>query len=173
MKDEHLLKQLKTTISYFLFFDYLPSFNEIHTFFPQKITKKNLQKQIDQFVFQNKLIKIEINTQKKIILNKRKNNSLSPDKQIDELDCPDKPISNHQLLIITPLYTLPQYSISEPENLQFKILNCKLFESKYINRAIRKQKTTKEKICSIDRLIELLSLLPITQMIGITVSASM
>jgi len=36
-------RHLKTVLNYFRYFSYAPSFGEIYTFFPQRITKKNLR----------------------------------------------------------------------------------------------------------------------------------
>lgn len=42
-------KSLLTVLDYFEYFSYTPTFDEIYTFFPQKISKKNLSKLINRY----------------------------------------------------------------------------------------------------------------------------
>lgn len=52
--------KLINTISYFSFFEYPPSLEEIFTFFPEKITKKALKTLLERLFKQKKLIKSPI-----------------------------------------------------------------------------------------------------------------
>jgi len=49
-------KELVQVLSYFLIFDYPPSLDEIYTFFPKRISKNKLSKELSKIVFKNKSI---------------------------------------------------------------------------------------------------------------------
>ena len=85
---------LSTVLTYFGSFSYAPTFEEIHLFFPKKITKKDLQKLLKQEVTNETI---------RIIHSLRDNNIISL----------SQGSSNHQPQSTNhSCYTLPQYSIS-------------------------------------------------------------
>ena len=81
-------------IRYYHFFDFAPSFELIYTFFPNKISQKELQISLDQMVKQTIIIKI-----------KHKGINIKLDYQNNLIDY--RPTTDDY-----SLYTLPQYSIS-------------------------------------------------------------
>jgi len=96
-------------IRYYHFFAYAPSFELIHTFFPDKISKKKLRDNLKQLVSKHKLLS-HLNNQTYII--------------------PDRPENTFAFCPLTfnlPLYTLPQYSIFIQKQMnKYQITNNKL-----------------------------------------------
>jgi len=86
-------KHILTVLRYFSHFSYAPSFDEIYTFFPQKISKKNLR------------ILLGNEAQKGRILRIRKKNAIATYGPSPGSNMPYS-LSPHPFL-----YTLPQYSI--------------------------------------------------------------
>jgi hypothetical protein len=84
-------KDLYHVLAYFGYFDYAPSFEEIYTFFPKKITRKQLLDYLQQECKRKKLVRLP------------KNKVFGPSEQS---------IFNFNLRFKFPRYTLPQYSIS-------------------------------------------------------------
>jgi hypothetical protein len=64
---------MKELFSYFSFFQYPPSFDEVHLFYPEKITKKDLQKKLDRAVKQKKIAIHLFDKKQHYALNKNKN----------------------------------------------------------------------------------------------------
>lgn len=136
-------RNLKQVLTYFDYFSYDPSFDEIHTFYPKKITKRTLQKLLDVAVKKQKCKSYTI----KII-----NNAY--------LDC-----SNSLKCIFKNLkfkienvsfYTLPQYSIDD----KLKIKN-------------QNEKSFKKIVRKVQIYLTLVSLLPNVRFMAITGSSAM
>jgi len=85
-------KDLHHILVYFGYFNYAPSFEEIHTFFPKAITRKKLLDYLQQECKRKKLVRLP------------KNKVFGPSEQS---------IFNFNLRFKFPRYTLPQYSISK------------------------------------------------------------
>lgn len=84
-------KHLLTVLNYFAYFSYAASFQELHTFFSKKITKKNLKNLLDEEIKQGKILRLPNNIHSGL---------------------PQQSISKINRVHILPRYTLPQYSIS-------------------------------------------------------------
>lgn len=98
-------KKLLKTIKYFTFFSYAPSFEQIHTFLPVKITKIQLKKRLDQMVREGQLIKKTVNK-----------NNLAKISNFSFLS------SNFSLLTLE-LYTLPPHRILFKKRIDRAILS--------------------------------------------------
>ncbi|MBI4974024.1 hypothetical protein HZC27_05425 [Candidatus Roizmanbacteria bacterium] len=169
LKSKNPDKDLLNTISYFSFFGYPPSLNEIHTFFPERIAKNKLKALLDQLVEKKRLIldpmsfrrnpPIRRMTEKSRL--KEPHNTLrwiSHFVRNDNLGYFNNPkpssfqIKNFKLKI--NLYTLPQYTT------HFK------------NRASR-QLICQKKLIPVKCYTGILAKFPFIRMIGVTGSASM
>lgn len=151
LKSRSLHKQLLFTISYFSFFGYAPSFDDIFTFFPVKISRKRLKTLIHEAIKKKKVVSYDhrpyTNTGgsplSKSVFEK---NSVSFKKAWQ-----NKLETKH---LTSFLYTLPQYS------------------NHFKNRA-SKQQITLHKLDSINQLIKSLYPCPFIRLVGITGSAAM
>lgn len=88
-------RNLLTVLNYFGYFLYAPSFEEIHTFFPKKMTKRNLKMFLDSEVKSKKILRLP-------------NDSV--------IRAFQSSFYNYLPLINHPRYTLPQYSITRQHN---------------------------------------------------------
>ncbi|MFH0773783.1 MAG: hypothetical protein V1922_05745 [bacterium] len=95
-------KHIFSVLTYFGYFLYAPSFDEIHAFFPIKISKKNLQLLLAREVQRETIVQLSDNT-------------LSRAPQGPFINC--QPTSHHFL------YTLPQYSTIKKIKLKNKTQN--------------------------------------------------
>ncbi|PIY68634.1 hypothetical protein COY90_04975 [Candidatus Roizmanbacteria bacterium CG_4_10_14_0_8_um_filter_39_9] len=142
-------KLVVNTISYFHFFNYSPSFEQIYTFFPEKISKRQLKTVINRFINQKKLIAHEEATLMRTLMKKK-------DYELNK-ELNNKP--NHQSLNIKfchldfPLYTLPQYSINTSVTIQRHIIS-------------------NNKLALVYCYTKALSRIPLVKMVAITGSAS-
>ncbi len=154
----HAEQYVKTTISYFAQFDYPPTFNDLLTFFPEKISKRGLKAILAHLVNKKKLVTLSYpsktihNTSSRGISYKKLTD------KINDLDCHSNLYNsflNFEFCdLLSSVYTLPQYSMFLKKRLiRRDITNKKLYYSKYI--------------------ISLLSICPFVKCIGITGSASM
>src|SRR3989344_6123892 len=120
LKSKNLDKYLFNTISYFSFFGYPPSFDEIHTFFPVRIAKKQLKNLLEDLVRKKSLIchcedhEYRSKGTKQSQKRSPRSSSDSEDSLATTIGCQDN--LNKQLLSFDfcplnfPLYTLPQYA---------------------------------------------------------------
>jgi len=164
LKSKNLDKYLFNTISYFSFFGYPPSFDEIHTFFPVRIAKKQLKNLLEDLVRKKSLIchceDPEYRSKRTKQSQKRspRSSSDSEDSLAMTLDYhkgPKSLLSNFKFQLSTsPSYTLPQYAT------HFK------------NRATR-QAICKKRLVLVNYYTETLAKLPFIRFVGITGSAAM
>jgi len=92
-------KHILTVLNYFAYFLYAPSLDELRTFFPRKISKKNLQIILYKEIRQKKLSELKNNNRFRL---------------------PQQSIFNNNLMSEFPRYTLPQYSIGIQKKLKIK-----------------------------------------------------
>lgn len=147
-------KLILNTISYFSFFGFSPHFDEIFTFYPKKISKKQLAILLKKLVLQKKLVKrpfvatsLSLNIPFSVSLGQNDNLEVCNNLNKSLLE-----IKNSKLKI--NLYTLPQYP--------------NLFDM-----TIQRRKNTWKKLTSIYRYIEVVKKIPFIQFAGLTGSASM
>lgn len=109
-------KDLLIVLEYFGYFSYAPSFDEIYTFFPHRVSKKNLQILLTAEVRGKKILRLS---------HKRQSGPFyrSP--------------SHYPLITNHSLYTLPQYSINRDEKLKIKDQKSKVEKNKWRIRAIQ------------------------------------
>ena len=164
LKSKNLDKHLLNTISYFSFFGYPPSLDEIHTFFPEKITKNKLRILLQSLVRQKIIFchceevypeRVEGKQSQK---RSPRSSSDSEDSLAMTRDCYNSIngslTSNDQRLTTNVSYTLPQYPT------HFK------------NRATR-QVVCQKKLIPVKCYTGILAKIPFIRFIGITGSASM
>ncbi len=134
---------LQKVFSYFSFFSYDPSFDEIYRFYPKKITKHRLMKLLDTALKNKKCKSYSVKSIKKVYL-----------------DCHNNIIYIlRNLKFVTDnmsFYTLPQYSINE--RLKTKKQNAKYFKS-----IVRK----------VQLYLTFVSLLPYVRLLAVSGSAAM
>jgi len=106
---------LFTVLTYFGYFSYTPSFDEIYTFFPHKIGKEALQSCIDKEVAAKTIRRILINKEFRLFKQSLLNLNFEPE---------------------FPRYTLPQYSIKTNKILNIKNQNVNKWRKKTIQRYI-------------------------------------
>lgn len=167
-KSKNLDKHLLNTISYFSFFGYAPSLDEIHTFFPEKIAKNKLRTVLESSIKQKKLISYQytpsyLSSQPNFLSSRAtclpaRQESRDPFVRNDKLgrynNVSRHSTTNDQRPTTDVLYTLPQYTT------HFK------------NRASR-QSICQKKLIPVKCYTGMLEKLPFIQLIGITGSASM
>lgn len=144
-------KDILKVIEYFSFFQYPPTFEEIHTFYPKKIAVNKLQKEINRLIKKKKII----------LLNKERLDSI-----------------NHKLLILR--YTLGEYGIKvmnschceeryqlrrgNPHN-EIASLSLAMTKKKYNNSL--------KKIEKIHLYLKLLSFFPQIKLVGLSGTVAM
>lgn len=92
-------KHLTTVLEYFAFFSYAPTLREIHTFYPERISKKNLSELLNEGCVRGKLVRF------------------SSEKTFSLFQ---SHYSHHSLTTVCSRYTLPQYSIKTAQKLKIK-----------------------------------------------------
>ncbi|MEK7079196.1 MAG: hypothetical protein AAB929_03945 [Patescibacteria group bacterium] len=172
LKSKNLDKHLLNTISYFSFFGYPPSFDEIHTFFPEKIAKSKLKILLASWIKQKRLIRSSMSFRRNEVteksspafggthIYKRSARFLSSESELrnDKIDRQNNlnrdPLTFNFQPSTSSLYTLPQYAP------HFK------------NRATR-QVVCQKKLIPVKCYTGILAKIPFVRFIGITGSASM
>lgn len=136
-------RNLKQVFTYFNYFSYDPSFDEIYTFYPKKITKEELTEMLVDLIKYNKIKTYSSRTVKNVYLERNNN--------IFNIFC-------HLKFVIGNLrfYTLPQYSIKGKSKI--KKQNAKYFKSIF-----RK----------VQFYLKIVSLLPNVRLMAITGSSAM
>jgi len=136
-------RNLKQVLTYFDYFSYDPSFDEIHTFYPKKITKEELTEILKDLIKYKKIKTYSSSTVKNVYLEHYNN--------IFNIFC-------HLKFVIGNLryYTLPQYSIVD----KLKIKN-------------QNEKCFKEIVRKVQIYLTLVSLLPNVRFMAITGSSAM
>jgi len=138
---------LRNTISYFSFFGFAPTFSEIFTFYPKKMSRKQLKLVLDRLVSQKKII--DSRKLLKITEIKAKNDEIELYNNLnDTISVLNFPLS------IPLLYTLPQYSTF------------------FNNRALR-QSICQKKLESVQHFIAFMKKLPFITFVAVTGSSSM
>lgn len=134
---------LKQVFAYFDYFSYDPSFDEIHSFYPKKITKEELTEMLFDLIKYKKIKTYSTKTVKNVHLERINN--------VFNIFC-------HLKFVFGNLrfYTLPQYSINH--KVQIKKQNLK-----YFKQIVRK----------VQKYIQFISLLPTVRFIAITGSSAM
>ncbi|OGK62764.1 hypothetical protein A2334_00930 [Candidatus Roizmanbacteria bacterium RIFOXYB2_FULL_38_10] len=146
------------TISYFSFFAYSSTFDDIFTFLPVEVTKKQLQTHLDRLIRQNKLISNDSFLKDEPVKPILKAELKKIQGLLDRLDPHDNTYTHLKgmgfYLFGLKRYTLPQYSI-------------------FLKNSLLRQVISFNKIILMFRYIKALQRLPFVKFVGITGSASM
>jgi len=165
LKSRNPVKHLLNTISYFSFFGYPPTFDEIHTFFPVKIAKKGLKTLLERLILEKKVIQLSFRApihrdekSREVLPTSRflsRSNKTKKLIQNDKLDRQNSLFSTFYLPSFSSFrYTLPQYPYK-------------------FDLPLQRKKTTLKKLTSIKCLIKVFRQWPFFRFVGVTGSAAM